>query len=80
LLDQEQYALDTPPDERPATTVVSRKFSENALGLVMAGGYELPLSKSLSMGIQLDVWYLETLENLSSIVSSVSLNANLYLW
>jgi len=80
LLDRRAYPPDTPPDEIPATGVITRHFSENALGMVLAGGYELSLTKSLGMGVQLDMWYLETLENLSSIVSSVSLNANLYLW
>jgi len=80
MLAPADYPPDTPVEERPAGTITTYRFSENAVGILLAGGYELLLSKALSLGIQADVWYLETLEDLSSLVSSVSLNANLYLW
>ena len=80
LLEEQDYPPDTPPDERPPSQIVTREFSEDTVGLMVAAGYEAPITETLGMGIQLDVWYLETLEGLTSLVSSASDNINLYLW
>jgi hypothetical protein len=70
----------TPPDEMPPTQIVPTRISHDAAGVLLAGGYEWHMGGPLTMGFQADLWYLETLDNLTGLVSSFSVTANLYLW